>query len=66
MSDEISLYKRPVIRCPYCHRQNDTPERLLIDGEVFDLTCDRCGHIFTVECNLTMLYSTRRKEATEE
>lgn len=57
-------FTREVV-CPHCgYEHTDSWERHMDDGDQEDDTCERCGKDFTVDCTVTVTYSTEPKEAT--
>lgn len=59
--DEWDYYHNSEIKCPYCdHTINDDGEYADADNE--DIECPRCDNTFTVTAEISVDYTTKRKE----
>jgi len=56
------MYKDAPV-CPYCSEsQGEFWELGMNDGDIEEVECDYCGKAFVVTCNVSVKYSTRKKE----
>jgi len=56
-------YTRNIV-CPYCgHEDEDSWEYNMRDGDEEEIICDVCWGIFRATCDVSVTYSTERKES---
>lgn len=61
--NEWDYFSEDVAKCPWCNAKVDTEESYDADGD--ELTCDECGHSFTLTAEHTVTWTTKRQEAAQ-
>lgn len=61
--NELDYFNEDEAKCPWCNANVSTEESYEADED--ELTCDECGHSFTLTAEHSVSWTTKRKEAAQ-
>ncbi|MEG0324000.1 MAG: hypothetical protein RR619_08385, partial [Raoultibacter sp.] len=61
--NEWDYFNEDKAKCPWCTANVSTDESYEANED--DLTCDECGHSFTLTAEHSVSWTTKRKEAAQ-